>query len=148
MSLCCASGSADKLRDLEEKTGYSKVVFFVAGSLVLSALLTLVGGSKLIIDLIGFVYPAYMSFKSMDAGSVDDTQWLTYWVVFSFLSIIESFMSFIVNLIPFYCWIKIAGIIYLWHPQSRGAQALYEQVLRPFFLPYLEMDKAPTKKTE
>jgi receptor expression-enhancing protein 5/6 len=102
---------AARLKEVEAKTGYPAAWFFLAGCLLLSGLLTLVGGSKLIVDLLGFVYPAYQSFKSIDAGSLDDTQWLTYWVVFSFLSIMESIFGFIVNFIPFYFWLKIAIIV-------------------------------------
>jgi receptor expression-enhancing protein 5/6 len=119
----------------------------VALALLGSGVLTLVGGAKLMVDLTGFVYPAYMSFKSMDSGSQDDTQWLTYWVVFSFLSIVESLMGFLVVLIPFYFWLKIGIIIWMYHPATRGAQVIYDQALRPLLLPYLEMDK-PTKKAE
>ena len=145
---CLLSSTTEKLRDIEEKTGYSKVIFFVAGTLLLSAAITLIGGEKLVLDLIAFVYPAYMSFKSMDAGNVDDTQWLTYWVVISFLTIAESCLKIIVNIIPFYFWIKFFGTIYLWHPKTRGAETLYEQLVRPFLLPFLEGGADTTKKTE
>ena len=150
LPLACSvlSLRAEKLRDLEEKTGYPKVYFFLGGLFLVSSILTAVGGAKLIVDLVGFVYPAYMSFKSMDSGNQDDTQWLTYWVVFSCFSIVESFMGFVVALIPFYFWIKIAAIIYMWHPTTRGAQTIYEQFLRPIMLPYLDSDKATTKKAE
>ena len=87
----------EKLKELEEKTGYPKVYFFLAITSVLSLLITICGGTKLIVDLVGFVYPAYMSFKSMDANKGDDTQWLTYWVVFAFFSIMESLAGFLVS---------------------------------------------------
>lgn len=124
---------------MEDKTGYPKVYFFGAISFLLSGILTLIGGAKLIVDLLGFVYPAYMSFKSMDSGSQDDTQWLTYWVVFSFFSIFESCLGILVHFIPFYFWIKIGLIIWMYYPQTQGAKMIYEQALRPILLPYLEI---------
>lgn len=136
---------ADKLKELEDKTGYPKVYFALAILFLLSTFLTVLGGAKLVVDLVGFVYPAYMSFKSMDSGS-DDVQWLTYWVVFSFLSIIESFLGFVVAIIPFYYWIKVFGIVYLYYPSTRGAETLYEQILRPLLLTHLDTDKS--KKAE
>jgi len=154
LSVRCGAALSDKLKDLEEKTGYPKAYFFVGGVSLLFAALTLVGGAKLIVDLVGFVYPAYMSFKSMDSGNHDDTQWLTYWVVFSAFTILESFCAFAVNLIPFYFWIKVGAIVYMWHPSSRGAQTLYEQFLRPIVIPYLDggsgstTSKAGGKKAE
>jgi hypothetical protein len=71
-------------------------------------------------NLVGFVYPAYASFKAIEsADKEDDKQWsaarvwraglarmltrlcgpprLTYWVVFSFLTVIEYFSSWILN---------------------------------------------------
>jgi receptor expression-enhancing protein 5/6 len=103
------------LKELETTTGYPAAWFFAASFLFLSALVTVVGGAKLLVDIVGFVYPAYMSFKSMDSGTTatsgDDTQWLTYWVVFSFLTILESVFGFVVMLIPFYFWIKIGILV-------------------------------------
>lgn len=102
----------EKLKELEGKTGYPKSWFLVAGGAVLTLFLVLLGGAKLIVDLLGFVYPAYMSFKSMDTGNhTDNTQWLTYWVVFSFGSIVEHIFSFVVAFIPMYYWFKIAAVI-------------------------------------
>ena len=108
--------------------------------------LTLVGGIKLVVDLLGFLYPAYMSFKSMDGGNKDDMQWLTYWVVFSFFSIFENLFAFIVALIPFYYFIKAAAIVWMYHPSTMGAKVVYEQGLRPLLLPYIETET--NKKTE
>ena len=88
-----------------------KFSFFMVGVLILAMMIVLVGGSKLMIDIIGFIYPAYMSFKSMDTSNVDDTQWLTYWICFSFMNITETMLSFITSFIPMYSYLKIAIII-------------------------------------
>jgi receptor expression-enhancing protein 5/6 len=135
------------LKDVEEQTGYSKVFFFVPAVLVIFSVLFLTGGAKLVVDLVGFLYPAYMSFKSMDSGSEDDTQWLTYWVVMSFFSIFEELFAFVVVMIPFYYFIKIAITVWMYYPSTMGAKIIYEQGLRPLLLPYLG-EAAPTKKSE
>ena len=122
---------------MEEKTGYHKVYFFIASVLIFTGIVGVVGGRKLIVDLAGFVYPAYMCFKSMEAGSKDDTQWLTYWVVFSFMSILESILFFLRTMIPFFYFIKLAAIVYMYHPSTRGAETIYTQGLRPVLLPYI-----------
>lgn len=126
---------------METKTGYHKAYFFIAGATTVLSTLWLLGGVKLLVDLLGFVYPAYMSFKSMDSGSKDDTQWLTYWVVFSFLSIAENLLSVLVTAIPFYFWIKMGVIVWMYAPSTRGAEVLYQQGLRPWLVPYLETKK-------
>ena len=87
----------------------------------------------------------YMSFKSMETGIPDDaTQWLTYWVVFSALSVSEDVFYFIFAYIPFYYVIKIGLIIWLYHPKTTSAELVYNQVVRPYILPYMET----TKKAE
>ena len=96
---------------MEEASGYPAAWFFVAACILLTGVLTFIGGAKLLVDLVGFVYPAYMSFKSMDTNAGDDTQWLTYWIVFSFASIVETMLSFVTALIPMYFWLKIAMIV-------------------------------------
>ncbi|KAL7568454.1 hypothetical protein ACA910_012166 [Epithemia clementina (nom. ined.)] len=131
----------DRLKEIEDKTGYPKSIFFIIGVLLFGTVLVLVGGTKLIVDLMGFVYPAYMSFKSMDSGSQDMTQWLTYWVVFSFLSILENLLGFLVDFIPFYTWIKIGIIVWMYHPSTMGAKTVYEQGLRPLLLPYIDVSE-------
>ena len=43
-----------------------------------------------------FAYPAYCSIQALESSSKgDDTQWLTYWVVFAAFSVIEYFADFI-----------------------------------------------------
>lgn len=135
----------DHLVQLEIKTGQPKAYFFLAAVAAVVGLSVLLAGGKLIVDLCGFVYPAYMSFKSLEANN-DETQWLTYWVVFSTYSIVESFLAPLVSLIPFYFWIKIGLIVYMYHPSTRGAQMIYQQALRPLLVPYMEGEKATTKK--
>ena len=135
------------MKELENKTGYPKAIFFILISTLLTGILTLVGGTTLLVDLLGFVFPAYQSFKSIDSGSKDDTQWLTYWVVFSAMTITESVAGFLTNLIPFYLGIKCAIIVWMWYPTTNGAKVIYVQVLRPLLLPYLEAGSS-TKKAE
>lgn len=138
----------DKLKEVEESTGYHKVFFFVGLILAIMGVISFIGGAKLLVDLLGFVYPAYMSFKSMDSGSKDDTQWLTYWVVFSFISIAEGVCAWFIGLIPFYYYLKSGAVVWMYHPSMRGAETIYSQALRPLLLPYLEADKSTMKKAE
>jgi len=142
----------EKLKELEEKTGYSKVYFFAAASVLVAVLLFVLGGVKLLSDLLTFVYPAYMSFKAIDSSSSSTTgtekagtsltqQWLTYWIVFALFATLENIMSFIVTYIPFYYVLKSCIFVYLYHPKFHGASVVYG-VVRPIILPYMEQLEA------
>jgi len=140
----------DRLRDLEKKTGHSKVYFFVAGILAILCTVYGLGGMKLMSDIFAFAYPAYMSFKAIEsADPVDDTQWLTYWVVFALFSIVENAMSFLVSWIPFYYVIKCGFFLWLYHPKFMGAGLIYKQVVKPKVMPYLQgFEQAKPQKKE
>jgi len=129
----------EKFKNIEKKTGYSKVYFFGTFVCLFGGLLYVLGGSKLISDLVSFIYPAYMSFKAVDsADPTDDTQWLTYWVVFAFVSIIESCASFFIEYIPMYFFFKLGFFIWCYHPKFLGAGLIYTQVIKPFLVPYVK----------
>lgn len=137
----------DKLDELEKKTGVSKVYFALIFITIFCGLLYLAGGAKLIVDLAGFLYPAYMSFKALETAQTDDdVQWLTYWVVFASFSIIEQTIGFVVTFVPFYYYLKIAFLVWLYAPQFTGATTLYNQAIRPLVMPLLGTE--PQKKTE
>ena len=139
--------TTERLKEIEEKTGQPKAFFFLAFCLLFTSLVYVIGGAKLISDLVSFVYPAYMSFKAIDTNSpTDDKQWLTYWVVFGFTSIVEQCAGFLVAWIPFYFFLKIGFFTWLYHPKFMGAGIIYTQVLRPALLPYLGKT-APEKKS-
>ena len=125
----------------------------MAAVIVISLLTVVIGGAKLVTDLLGFLYPAYMSFKSMEsntkgATTEDATQWLTYWVVFSSVTVIEGCFGFIVSWIPMYFFVKLGFIVWLYHPSTKGAETIYGQVVRPYILPYMNMSGASTTTTK
>jgi len=91
-----------------------------------------------------------MSFKAIDSGNPTvDTQWLTYWVVFGFCSIVENVASFIIGWIPMYFVLKVAFFIWLYHPSFLGAGVVYTNVLKPIVMPYVNAMSGDTtvKKT-
>mmetsp|Transcript_6349 Transcript_6349/g.9935 ORF Transcript_6349/g.9935 Transcript_6349/m.9935 type:complete len:168 (+) Transcript_6349:294-797(+) len=141
----------DRLRDLEKKTGQPKAYLFFAIFSLLLTLVVSIGGAKLLSDIVAFGYPAYMSFKAIDSSdATDDTQWLTYWVVFASFSITESVMTFVVNWIPFYYIIKSVFFTWLYHPRFMGAGLVYKQIIKPFVMPHLQSfeHSKPQKKEE
>merc|ERR1712205_132156 len=80
---------------------------------------------------LGFLYPAYASYKAIESEATDDdTQWLTYWVVYSMLMIFESFADYSVFWIPGYRFAKCGFIFWLASPRFKGAIMLYEKVFK------------------
>ena len=47
-------------------------------------------GASILTNLLGVAYPAFRSFRALESeGADDDKQWLTYWVVFGSISILD-----------------------------------------------------------
>ena len=90
-------------------------------------------GAGSLCNIVGFAYPAFKSFEAIETKvKGDDTQWLVYWVIFSFFSMIEVFADFLLYCIPFYYAFKLAFLLWAFLPQTRGAQFLYNSFLRDF----------------
>ena len=93
--------------------------------------------SSIITNLIGVAYPVFMSFHALETdGTDDDKQWLTYWIIFGCFSIVDHFAGIVLRLIPFYYVLKVAVLIWMFHPSTRGATTLYDQFVLPFFKQY------------
>lgn len=125
----------DVLGKVEQKTGVDR--FFIIGGICLIFGLYMVFGyfAELVCNSIGFLYPAYMSVKAIESSDKrDDTQWLTYWVVFAVFSVVEFFADCIVGWFPLYWLAKCMVMLYLHLPQFRGAEAFYQKWIRPFVL--------------
>ena len=89
-------------------------------------------GSSYITCAIGVAYPCFMSFIALESdGGDDDKQWLTYWVVFGLLNIVDQWSGFILAFIPFYFFLKLCFLIFLMHPSTKGATMVYNTYILP-----------------
>lgn len=88
-------------------------------------------GLDFIVNSVGFIYPAYYSFKSLNTKTdYDDKQWLIYWIVYSFITTLELFIGFIFYWIPFYYLLKLSFLLWLSHEKTQGAQFIYNNYLK------------------
>jgi len=87
----------------------------------------------------GVLYPAYRSFQALEgrsAPSKDEAElarrrWLTYWVVFAAVQVGELAEG-VVSWLPAFREAKLGLVLFLLHPRSRGAESVYNIVLRPW----------------
>jgi len=122
---------------IANKTGL-KPGHIVGAGFIVGLLLILTGiASDFITAVMGFLYPAYMSFKALETPDPgDDVQWLTYWVVFILVSFLDALFGSILSFIPLYNVLKLVFYIYLFYPKSRGATVIYENFLKPLLRKY------------
>lgn len=134
-------GGIDKLYDhigvfkqFEGQTGLPKLYAVVAGIVVyLFITFTNVGGiGELLSNIAGFCVPVYYSLVALETTTTkDDTQLLTYWVVFGFLNMVEFWSKAILYWIPFYWLFKTIGLVYLAVPSTGAAQQVYTHLIKP-----------------
>lgn len=121
------------LEKAEEATKVPKEYLVFLGGFVAIAIVFFGMGAGSLCSIVGFVYPTFKSFQAIETNMKgDDTQWLIYWVVYSFFSIIEVFTDFLLYWIPFYYAFKLAFLLWCMLPQTKGAKFLYDSFLRDF----------------
>ncbi|KAL9260007.1 HVA22-like protein [Drosera capensis] len=84
---------------------------------------------------VGTVLPVYSTFKSIERKDHNEQQkWLIYWTAYGSFSLVEVFSDKILSWFPLYYHFKFAFLVWLQLPTSEGANQLYVNHIRPFFL--------------
>ncbi|KAJ5851743.1 uncharacterized protein N7529_011128 [Penicillium soppii] len=119
------------LANLERQTNVPKVyvILGLVGIYFFLVFFNIAG--EFLVNFAGFLLPGYYSLQALfTSNTQDDTQWLTYWVVFSFLTVLESAIS-AAYWFPFYYIFKFVLILWMALPQTNGAQVVFHSFLQP-----------------
>merc|ERR1712167_123576 len=126
----------------ETTTNQPKAI--IAGTIAIFALLVFLFlcPPPLVFSFVGCAYPMYASLKMLaDENKEDTAMWITYWCVFTTFKLIMGPLDFVLSFLPFYFYLKLALLVWLFSPNLKGANVVYEKVVQPYVLPVL----VPTK---
>ncbi|XP_068610400.1 receptor expression-enhancing protein 3 [Brachionichthys hirsutus] len=80
----------------------------------------------------GTLYPAYYSYKAVKTKNVKEyVRWMMYWIVFALYTVVETIADLTLAWFPLYYELKIAFVIWLLSPYTRGASLIYRKCLHP-----------------
>ncbi|KAL6567718.1 hypothetical protein OROGR_001386 [Orobanche gracilis] len=83
--------------------------------------------------VVSLLYPLYCSIKAIETRSrIDDQQWLTYWVLYSFITLFELTFSKVLEWFPIWSYAKLICVCWLVLPYFNGASYVYGNFVRPF----------------
>ncbi|KAH8664282.1 membrane biogenesis protein [Xylariales sp. PMI_506] len=141
------------LNNLEKQTTIPKVYAVIGLATLYFFFIVFNLGGQLLTNFAGFVIPGYYSMQALfTATKSDDTQWLTYWVVFAFFTfllvsniMITSVLESLINVVywfPFYFTFKFVFLLWLSLPVFGGAQIIFRSFLQPAVGRYFESSTA------
>lgn len=95
--------------------------------------------TKFLTVLFGYAMPALECFKAVEqrTGRTDQLRfWCQYWIILVILVIFDEIAGALISRIPMYYEVKLAFLVYLWYPQTRGSDIVYENFVRPLVMQY------------
>ncbi|KAI3433055.1 HVA22-like protein [Psidium guajava] len=76
----------------------------------------------------------YASIKAIETKSrTDDQQWLTYWVLYSLITLFELTFAKLLEWFPIWPYAKLIFACWLVLPHFNGAAYVYKHFIRPFY---------------
>ncbi|XP_068436088.1 receptor expression-enhancing protein 1 [Clinocottus analis] len=88
--------------------------------------------SRLVVLVFGTLYPAYSSYKAVKSKDVKEyVKWMMYWIIFALFTAVEVFTDMFLCWIPFYYELKIALVVWLLSPYTKGSSVLYRKFVHP-----------------
>nr|XP_057946790.1 receptor expression-enhancing protein 1 [Doryrhamphus excisus] len=88
--------------------------------------------SRLVVLVFGTLYPAYSSYKAVKSKDVREyVKWMMYWIIFALYTAVEVFTDMFLCWLPFYYELKIAFVVWLLSPYTKGSSVLYRKFVHP-----------------
>ncbi|KPP73133.1 receptor expression-enhancing protein 1-like [Scleropages formosus] len=82
--------------------------------------------------IFGTLYPAYSSYKAVKSKDVKEyVKWMMYWIIFALFTTAETITDIFLCWIPFYYELKIAFVVWLLSPYTKGSSVLYRKFVHP-----------------
>ncbi|KAJ4729065.1 HVA22-like protein [Melia azedarach] len=79
------------------------------------------------------LYPLYASLRAIESPStLDDQQWLTYWIIYSFITLFELSCYTVLQWVPFWAYVKLIFCAWLVLPMFHGAAYIYDKYIRKY----------------
>ncbi|XP_017905816.1 PREDICTED: receptor expression-enhancing protein 2 isoform X1 [Capra hircus] len=75
--------------------------------------------------------PARPRHGVLDHLSPGGVKWMMYWIVFAFFTTAETLTDIVLSWFPFYFELKIAFVIWLLSPYTKGSSVLYRKFVHP-----------------
>ncbi|MGH0130222.1 UNVERIFIED_CONTAM: hypothetical protein FKN15_066937 [Acipenser sinensis] len=73
----------------------------------------------------------YRKFVHPTLSKKEKVKWMMYWIVFAFFTTAETLTDIILSWFPFYFELKIAFVIWLLSPYTKGSSVLYRKFVHP-----------------
>merc|ERR1712032_255929 len=129
-----------QLKSLEQKTGQPQSVLLLGVFIAVSLVVLLVCPEDFLFDLVGAVYPTYATLRMLARGETkeDAAMWSTYWCLFAAVRFISGILDFILSWLPFVSYLKLALLVFLYSPFTRGSEKVLKMFLEPKVLPLLK----------
>ncbi|CAM6081666.1 unnamed protein product [Calypogeia fissa] len=90
--------------------------------------------------MLGYTYPAYECFKCVEKNRPDLDSlrfWCQYWMILAMVTVLERVGGdALISWLPLYSEAKLAFIVYLWYPKTKGTTYVYATFVRPFVAQY------------
>jgi receptor expression-enhancing protein 5/6 len=95
--------------------------------------------AALLTTLFGMIYPSYMSWKVSFSllqaieKNIDEQKkiWLTYWIVFGFLTSIDSTFWFVLQYVPGFYAIRFIVYVWMFYPREKNGATIIYTALKP-----------------